>query len=468
MQQDTPTINVEATDSVSSASSAAHNGLASSNGAPIGAAIELGQLQSSDRAALFSAVDRLRREHIGEHIDDEISIPQIVVCGSQSSGKSSVLEAITGVPFPAGVGMTTRFATEVILRQSDRAKASVKIIAAADRDNQTKEKIKGFQRSHETFGATDLDRLIKEAQKYLKDIDPTTHFWKDWLSVEISGPHQPHLTLIDLPGIIQFESKESTAPGDKAKIMDLVTRYVQRPKTTVLAVLDARNDLEHHDILNIAENIAEGRSLGVITKPDLLPNLRDAKENTVRLARNQRVALHPLGWHVLRNLDHSEMERSPAHRDEVERQFFAQDPWSQLSPANVGVASLRTKLSEQLFKSILEDLPKLRNQMQGKQKECNDDIKRLGSTRSTIGQQKSYLGRVLKDLSSLIEDALKGKYEEKETEAFFVAPSPEHVSEKKLRDRITIEIESFALEMRRYGKQFHIHVRNEIRVHRPR
>jgi hypothetical protein len=41
-----------------------------------------------------------------------------VVIGDQSSGKSSVLEGITRVPFPVGDELCTRFATEVCLHNS--------------------------------------------------------------------------------------------------------------------------------------------------------------------------------------------------------------------------------------------------------------------------------------------------------------------------------------------------------------
>lgn len=63
----------------------------------------LSQLQSQEQAGLLDAIDQLRRESI----DAEIGIPQIVVCGDQSSGKSSLLEAIAQVPFPAGSGAVT-------------------------------------------------------------------------------------------------------------------------------------------------------------------------------------------------------------------------------------------------------------------------------------------------------------------------------------------------------------------------
>jgi predicted ATPase len=61
------------------------------------------QLQSQEQAGLLDAIDQLRRENI----DAEIGIPQIVVCGDQSNGKSSLLEAIAQVPFPVGSGTTT-------------------------------------------------------------------------------------------------------------------------------------------------------------------------------------------------------------------------------------------------------------------------------------------------------------------------------------------------------------------------
>jgi predicted ATPase len=69
---------------------------------PIGGGT-VSQLQSQEQAGLLDAIDQLRRENI----DADIGIPQIVVCGDQSSGKSSLLEAIAQVPFPAGSGAVT-------------------------------------------------------------------------------------------------------------------------------------------------------------------------------------------------------------------------------------------------------------------------------------------------------------------------------------------------------------------------
>ena len=57
-------------------------------------------------------IDTLRAQ--GVHQD--LPLPQIAVMGDQSSGKSSVLEAISGIPFPRGSGLVTRCATQLTMK----------------------------------------------------------------------------------------------------------------------------------------------------------------------------------------------------------------------------------------------------------------------------------------------------------------------------------------------------------------
>lgn len=56
-------------------------------------------LQSQDHRDLLDVIDTLRSQGLSRFVD----LPQIIVCGDQSSGKSSVLEAISGMSFPTKV-----------------------------------------------------------------------------------------------------------------------------------------------------------------------------------------------------------------------------------------------------------------------------------------------------------------------------------------------------------------------------
>ena len=57
--------------------------------------------------ALLNKIDKLFASGVGEYV----FLPQIMAVGDQSSGKSSVLEALTGLPFPRDSGLCTRFVT---------------------------------------------------------------------------------------------------------------------------------------------------------------------------------------------------------------------------------------------------------------------------------------------------------------------------------------------------------------------
>ncbi|TKA23455.1 hypothetical protein B0A50_07482 [Salinomyces thailandicus] len=84
----------------------------------------LDTLQGPDSRKIVDNVDKLRRSGLSGIVQH----PQLVVSGDQSSGKSSVLEAITEIPFPRKENLCTRFATEIILRRAPQASILTKII----------------------------------------------------------------------------------------------------------------------------------------------------------------------------------------------------------------------------------------------------------------------------------------------------------------------------------------------------
>ena len=106
---------------------------------------------------------------------------------------------------------------------------------------------------------------------YLKLYEPDEKFWYDRLHVNISGPKQPNLTLVDLPGLIQNENQDRANPGDKDRIKDLVKRYIIEPKAIVLAVVSASNNFANQEVAQLVKEYnAAHRTMGILTKTDRL------------------------------------------------------------------------------------------------------------------------------------------------------------------------------------------------------
>jgi hypothetical protein len=73
---------------------------------------------------MLAKIDKLFGCGVGELVD----LPQIVVVGDQSSGKSSVLEGLINKNLPRDSGLCTRFATQIVFRRSSEEKISISIL----------------------------------------------------------------------------------------------------------------------------------------------------------------------------------------------------------------------------------------------------------------------------------------------------------------------------------------------------
>ena len=79
-------------------------------------------------SGMLKKIDSLFQCNVGHYI----SLPQIVVVGNQSNGKSSVLEGLTGLPFPKDSGLCTRFATKITFKRSPATLINVMVVPASD------------------------------------------------------------------------------------------------------------------------------------------------------------------------------------------------------------------------------------------------------------------------------------------------------------------------------------------------
>jgi GTPase SAR1 family protein len=360
-------------------------------------------LQSSEQMTLLDAVDNLRAQGLGEFT----ALPQLIVCGDQSSGKSSVLEALSGVPFPRKDGVCTRFATEVILRRDGITSMKISIMPSEDLPKQEQERLQQFQ--HDIASKEDFADLFEKAKEAMGLADQRKTFSKSILRVEFRGPQQPQLTLVDLPGLIHARTGTQTK-DDIQLVNDLVGKYLNSPRSIILAVVSARNDVNNQVITEKVRDVdPQGkRALGIITKPDTVgPN---ETEKWIRLARNEDVKFE-LGWHVVKNLDLGTEHASQETRDEQETGFFQSSNFSVLPSQNKGIATLRTRLSKVLFHQIQSTLPKLLEDIESRIRATKAARDKLGPSRSTTLQQRNYLIKLSQSYYAICLGAIGGSYE---------------------------------------------------------
>jgi len=362
-------------------------------------------LQSNEQMKLLDAVDALRAHGLGEIT----ALPQLVVCGDQSSGKSSVLQAISGVPFPRKANVCTRFATEVILRRARVVRISVSIVPSEDLPAQDRERILGFQ--HDLASIEDFADLFKKAKETMGISDQKKTFSKDVLRVEFWGPTQPQLTLVDLPGLIHSETEGQTKDDIKL-VDDLVTSYLKSPRSIILAIVSAKYDINNQVILRRAREVdPEGkRTLGIITKPDAIDN-DDDERAFIKIARNENVRF-VLGWHVVKNMPSGSEDARQETRDMEETDFFNKNiGFSTLPQKDVGIGSLRTRLSSVLFDQIKVELPRLVEDIESRVRATRAARDRLGPGRSTIDEQRGFLIELSESFQNICRDAVAGHYD---------------------------------------------------------
>ncbi|KAK6858168.1 hypothetical protein PG995_005867 [Apiospora arundinis] len=388
--------------------------------------INSAMLRSQDHKDLLDVIDTLRSQGLSRFVD----LPQIIVCGDQSSGKSSVLEAISGMSFPTKDTLCTRFATELILRSGSSVGIHVSIHPGPDLPPKEKQSLEAFKYEHE--GDLDIGEAIEKAKEAMGLDGGAAVFSTDVLRVEVSGPTQPHLTIVDLPGLFMAGNKDQSE-ADAKLVESLVLSYMSKPRSIILAVVSAKNP--------------QGmRTLGLITKPDTLDQGSDSERFYMELAQNKDVQFR-LGWHVLRNRNYPERDVSTDERDKIEEQFFCEGVWTVLDASQLGVSALKTRLSHVLCDQILQQLPSVLSDVSAGVQHCKEKLAKLGAARSSVTNQRRYLLKASTEFLNLMGAATGGVY----THAFFAGSGETTSQATRLRAVVQNTLYDFAEQMHEKG-----------------
>ncbi|KAL0947491.1 hypothetical protein HGRIS_013594 [Hohenbuehelia grisea] len=310
----------------------------------------------------------------------QIDLPQICVLGSQSSGKSSVLENIVGRDFlPRGTGIVTR--RPLVLQLINRPAGGVQANGAAikgdgsDKAANADEWGEFLHLPGEKFYDFNKirDEIVRDTEAKTgrnAGISPLP------INLRVYSPNVLSLTLVDLPGLTQVPVGDQ--PRDIGKqIRDMVMKYITRPACIILAVTSANTDLATSEGLKLAREVdPEGtRTIGVLTKIDLM----DQGTDVVDILAGRVIPLR-LGYVPVVNRGQRDIESGKAITSalEHERQFFENHSSYKGKAQYCGTPFLARKLNMILMHHIRNTLPDIKGRISQQLAKYSAELQQLG------------------------------------------------------------------------------------------
>ena len=235
-------------------------------------------------------------------------------------------------------------------------------------------------------------------------------FSSDVLRLEIAGPDQEHLSVIDVPGIFKNTTEGVTDKKDIQLVRNMVLGYMRNPRSVMLAVVPANVDVATQEILELARDCdPDGdRTLGILTKPDLVD--KGAESNVINLL-NGKTRRMKLGWHMVRNPGQQDLADINLDREGLEMAFFRSTAhWNTLEKDSVGVESLRERLKDVLSGLVQREFPKVHQEIRKRLGDAQHRLYGMGPERQDTASQVAYLTELATKFQLLVSQALAANY----------------------------------------------------------
>ncbi|KAJ3042803.1 vacuolar protein sorting-associated protein 1 [Rhizophlyctis rosea] len=362
---------------------------------------------------LIKTVNKLQDAFTAVGVANPIDLPQIAVIGSQSSGKSSVLENVVGRDFlPRGTGIVTR--RPLVLQLINRPSASGKAggVAGAQPENQPAPgsespkpvKAEGDDAQSETAEGEEWGEFLHLPGKKFFDfneiraeIDRETEakvgrnagVSPQPINLRIFSPNVLTLTLVDLPGLTKVPVGDQPKDIEK-QIRDMILKFISKNNAIILAVTAANTDLANSDGLKMAREVdPEGvRTIGVLTKVDLMDQGTDVVDILAGRVIPLRLGYVPV---VNRGQRDIETKKKISVALEAERNFFENHAAYKSKAQYCGTPFLARKLNMILMHHIRNTLPEIKAKIQAGLAKYTAELMQLGDPITEDGSNQSNL-----------------------------------------------------------------------------
>ena len=335
---------------------------------------------------------------VGMHI--AFDLPQLVVVGSQSVGKSSVLESLVGRDFlPRGTGIVTRRPLILQLRN----------LPTVDPEKPPKEYGEFQHLPNKRFEDFDHIRLeiIAETERLC---GKNSGISSNPINLKIFSPHVIDLTLVDLPGITKIPVGDQ--PSDiELRVRELIVQYISKPNCLILGVTAGNTDIANSDALKLAREFDQdgSRTIGVITKLDSMDegtDCLDVLQGKVYPLKQGFVGV------VCRSQKDIMAKKSIRESLKTEEKFFRSHPVYRSVANQCGTLYMARLLHRVLMYHIRDCLPSLKARIAEITSEYEHELTGLGEPLDGVGDgsQAAIVLNLFTRFSRNFQDAIDGRF----------------------------------------------------------
>lgn len=247
-------------------------------------------------------------------VSHDVQLPELVLVGDQSAGKSSLMSGLANLDLPRSEGTCTRCPLHIrVSRNNDWScrvwlRKEYSYQPPEDRDiteNDVTDEdpffpwhkqlatVHEFKSMHSLNGIEEVLRwaqiaILNDDKNHKlfvpgsgsiamhQDIsqaadDTTAKFSPNIVALEIKGPEFPDLSFYDMPGIFQ---NPADARDDYLVnvVRNLSKAYIQHPSAIIICSMPMNSDAENSSTFGLCRKLkASSRTIGVLTKADLIP-----------------------------------------------------------------------------------------------------------------------------------------------------------------------------------------------------
>jgi dynamin 1-like protein len=328
---------------------------------------------------LLNTVNKLQDLVFNTIGNDSLDLPQIVVVGSQSSGKSSVLENIVGRDFlPRGSGIVTR--RPLILQLINVPPEDDQDESAGPHSAESVAEHGEWAEFHHIPGRkfTNFNQVRVEIENETARIAGNNKgINRQPINLKIYSSHVLNLTLVDLPGLTKVPIGDQPTDIEK-QTRTLISEYIAKPNSIILAVSPANVDIVNSEALKLARHVDPmgRRTIGVLTKLDLMDHGTNALD-----ILSGRVYPLKLGFIGVVNRSQQDIQTNKPMSDALksEADFFKHHPAYRNIAIRCGTQYLAKTLNQTLMAHIRDRLPDIKARLNTLMGQTQQELASYGS-----------------------------------------------------------------------------------------